>query len=252
MAKNALVAENLGKYFPPTLTGWRALLLPFSKLTLRALSGVSFSVASGEVLALIGANGAGKSTLFDVVCGRLRARRGRILLGGPEAVDVVDITHTPTHRRARLGLGRTYQRLEVFGSLSVAENLLVAARAAGGADPGGAVADTLRRLGLADFAAYPAGRLPTGIARLVEIARALAGGAGVLLLDEPSSGMAAAELTDFAQTLRTLAADGLALLMIEHDMELVEAVCDEVYELRDGKAYPTTSYPISRIASTAQ
>jgi branched-chain amino acid transport system ATP-binding protein len=197
------------------------------------LSGLSLEVPAGRLTGLIGANGAGKSTLFDVVCGRLRARRGRILLGGR------DVTHTPTHRRTRLGLGRTYQRLEVFGSLSVAENLLVAARATGARDPGLAVTDTLRRLGLADFAAYPAGKLPTGIARLVEIARALAGGADVLLLDEPSSGMASAELTDFAESLRGLAADGLALLMIEHDMELVDAVCDDVYELRDGVARPT-------------
>jgi branched-chain amino acid transport system ATP-binding protein len=196
------------------------------------LSGLSLEVPPGRLTGLIGANGAGKSTLFDVVCGRLRARRGRILLGGR------DVTHTPTHRRARLGLGRTYQRLEVFGSLSVAENLLVAARASGTGEPDRAVTDTLRRLGLADFAAYPAGKLPTGIARLVEIARALAGGAGVLLLDEPSSGMAAAELTDFAESLRRLTADGLALLMIEHDMELVDAVCDDVYELRDGSALP--------------
>ena len=86
----------------------------------------------------------------------------------------------------------------------MAENLLVAARASGTGEPDRAVADTLRRLGLADFAAYPAGKLPTGIARLVEIARALAGGADVLLLDEPSSGMAAAELTDFAESLRRL------------------------------------------------
>jgi branched-chain amino acid transport system ATP-binding protein len=196
------------------------------------LSGLSLEVPPGRLTGLIGANGAGKSTLFDVVCGRLRARRGRILLGGR------DVTHTPTHRRARLGLGRTYQRLEVFGSLSVAENLLVAARASGTGDPDRAVADTLRRLGLADFAAYPAGKLPTGIARLVEIARALAGGADVLLLDEPSSGMAAAELTDFAESLRGLTADGLALLMIEHDMELVDSICDDVYELRDGCALP--------------
>jgi branched-chain amino acid transport system ATP-binding protein len=196
------------------------------------LDGLSLEVPPGRLTGLIGANGAGKSTLFDVVCGRLRARRGRILLGGR------DVTRTPTHRRARLGLGRTYQRLEVFGSLSVAENLLVAARASGARAPDRAVADTLRRLGLADFAAYPAGKLPTGIARLVEIARALAGGADVLLLDEPSSGMAAAELTDFAESLRGLTADGLALLMIEHDMELVGAVCDDVYELRDGRALP--------------
>jgi branched-chain amino acid transport system ATP-binding protein len=202
------------------------------------LTGLSLEVLPGRLIGLVGPNGAGKSTLFDVVCGRLRPQRGRVLLGGR------DITRLPTHRRARLGLGRTYQRLEVFGSLTVAENLLVAARAAGSAGPSAAgrtepdtrVSATLRRLGLADFATYPAGRLPTGIARLVEIARALAGGAGVLLLDEPSSGMSAAELADFAETLRMLRRDGLALLMIEHDMELVEAVCDEVYELRDGKA----------------
>ena len=218
------------------------------------LDGLSLEVPPGRLTGLVGPNGAGKSTLFDVVCGRLRPRHGHVLLGGR------DITRTPTHRRARLGLGRTYQRLEVFGSLSVTENLLVAARAtrsarsagsagsvetvgsaesACGADDGGpgqVVTHTLRRLGLADFATYPAGKLPTGIARLVEIARALAGGAGVLLLDEPSSGMGAAELADFAETLRALTTDGLALLMIEHDMDLVEAVCDAVYELADGKA----------------
>jgi branched-chain amino acid transport system ATP-binding protein len=199
------------------------------------LNGLSLDVPPGRLTGLIGANGAGKSTLFDVVCGRLRPRHGRILLADR------DITHTPTHRRARLGLGRTYQRLEVFGSLSVAENLLVAARASGRGDPPRTVTDTLRRLALADFATYPAGKLPTGIARLVEIARALAGGAEVLLLDEPSSGMAAAELTAFAEVLRSLTADGLALLMIEHDMELVDAVCDEVYELRDGKALPRSA-----------
>ena len=194
------------------------------------LTGLSLEVPPGRTTGLIGPNGAGKSTLFDVVCGRLRPREGRVLLGGR------DITRVPTHKRAALGLGRTYQRLEVFGSLSVAENLLVAARAAGRAEPAAAVTETLRRLGLADFAAYPAGRLPTGVARLVEIARALAGGAAVLLLDEPSSGMGDAELADFADTLRALAADGLALLLIEHDLDLVATVCDAVYALHDGRA----------------
>jgi branched-chain amino acid transport system ATP-binding protein len=194
------------------------------------LSGLSLRVPAGRVTGLVGANGAGKSTLFEVVCGRLRPSGGRVLLGGRE------ITRTATHRRARLGLGRTYQRLEVFGSLSVADNLLVAARAAGGGDPALAVSAALRRLGLADYAAYPAGKLPTAVARLVEIARALAGGAKVLLLDEPSSGMGAGELADFARTLRGLRADGLALLMIEHDLDLVGEVCDEVYELREGRA----------------
>ena len=199
------------------------------------LTGLSLEVPPGRLIGLIGPNGAGKSTLFDVVCGRLRPRQGRVLLGGR------DVTRLPTHRRARLGLGRTYQRLEVFGSLSVAENLLVAARATARAEPNQAVSDTLRRLGLADFATYPARKLPTGIARLVEIARALAAGADVLLLDEPSSGMGTAELTDFAETLRELTHDGLALLMIEHDLDLVDAVCDKVYELSDGKAVARTT-----------
>ncbi|HEX4789530.1 MAG TPA: ATP-binding cassette domain-containing protein [Actinospica sp.] len=198
------------------------------------LAGLSLEVTSGRLTGLIGRNGAGKSTLLDVVCGRLRPRRGLVLLDGR------DVTRLPAHRRARLGLGRTYQRLEVFGSLSVAENLLVAARATGRGEPAATVADTLRRLGLADFAGYPAGRLPTGIARLVEIARALAGGAGVLLLDEPSSGMGEAELADFAATLRALTAQGLALLLIEHDLALVGAVCDEVFELREGRAVPAS------------
>ncbi len=203
------------------------------------LSGISLAVSAGRLTGLVGANGAGKSTLFDVVCGRLRPSRGRVLLGGR------DITHTATHRRARLGLGRTYQRLEVFGSLSVAENLLVAARAAGSGEPARAVADTLRRLGLADFAGYPAGKLPTGVARLVEIARALAGGARVLLLDEPSSGMGTQELAEFAATLRTLRGEGLALLMIEHDLDLVAEVCDEVYALREGRAVRAGISPAS-------
>jgi branched-chain amino acid transport system ATP-binding protein len=199
----------------------------------RVLDGLSLPVPPGGLAGLVGPNGAGKSTLFDVVCGRLRPRGGRVLLGGRP------LTGLPPHRRARLGLGRTYQRLEVFGSLTVAQNLLVAARATGrAADLEAAVAGTLRRLGLADFAGYPAGRLPTGVARRVEIARALAGGAEVLLLDEPSSGMGDAELDEFAATLRALAADGLALLMIEHDHELVAAVSDTLYELRDGKAVP--------------
>ena len=93
------------------------------------LCGISLRVSAGRLTGLVGSNGAGKSTLLDVVCGRLRPQRGRVLLGGR------DVTRCPAHRRARLGLGRTYQRLEVFGSLSVADNLLVAARATGAADP---------------------------------------------------------------------------------------------------------------------
>jgi branched-chain amino acid transport system ATP-binding protein len=188
---------------------------------------VSFGVAPGEVFGLVGPNGAGKSTLLDVVCGELRPSAGRVRLFGR------DVTRLPMHRRARLGLGRTFQRLEPFSSLSVADNLLAAAEAARPAAPAPAetVRALLRRFGLVDFAGHPLAVAPTGVARLVEIARALAAGARVLLLDEPSSGMSEAQVREFAETVRALRADGLALLLVEHDAWLVGAVCDTVYQL---------------------
>lgn len=216
---------------------------------------VSFTVAPGQVFGLVGPNGAGKSTLLDVVCGELRPTAGRVLLFGR------DVTRLPVHRRARLGLGRTFQRLEPFSSLSVADNLLVAAESArpatatdaahpiDGAHPTDAahpintVRSLLRRFGLVDFAEHPLAMAPTGVARLVEIARALAAGARVLLLDEPSSGMSGAQVREFAETVRALRADGLALLLVEHDAWLVGAVCDAVYELAQSSR---------RMASSAQ
>lgn len=203
------------------------------------------------MLGLVGPNGAGKSTLLDVVCGSLRPTAGRVWLFGR------DVTRLPTHRRARLGLGRTFQRLEPFSSLNIADNLLVAAelsRSAGqptgpeskapvaaelsrstgqrSADPAAVVHDLLRRFGLVDFAGQPLAAVPTGVARIVEIARALAAGARVLLLDEPSSGMSEQQVTQFAETVRALRADGLSLVLVEHDLELIDAVSDEVLELR--------------------
>jgi branched-chain amino acid transport system ATP-binding protein len=200
----------------------------------RVLSDVSFAVTPGQVFGLVGPNGAGKSTLLDVVCGELRPTAGQVLLFGR------DVTPLPVRRRARLGLGRTFQRLEPFSSLSVADNLLAAAESAHSASPAAPTAPTapaetvrglLRRFGLVDFADHPIAMTPTGVARLVEIARALAAGARVLLLDEPSSGMSGAQVREFAGTVRALRADGLALLLVEHDAWLVGAVCDTVYEL---------------------
>lgn len=210
----------------------------------RVLSGVSFAVAPGQVFGLVGPNGAGKSTLLDVVCGELRPTSGQVLLFGR------DVTRLPVHRRARLGLGRTFQRLEPFSSLSVADNLLAAAESVRAAAPAETVRGLLRRFGLVDFADHPLAMAPTGVARLVEIARALAAGARVLLLDEPSSGMSAAQVREFARTVHALRADGLALVLVEHDAWLVGAVCDTVYELN--RAGAAGAQPSSRIASSAQ
>jgi branched-chain amino acid transport system ATP-binding protein len=195
------------------------------------LRDMSFEVDEGRVLGLVGPNGAGKSTLLDVVCGSLRPTAGRVWLFGR------DVTRLPMHRRARLGLGRTFQRLEPFSSLNIADNLRVAAelsRSAGqpSADPTVVVRDLLRRFALVDFADEPLAAVPTGVARIVEIARALAAGARVLLLDEPSSGMSEQQVAEFAETVRALRTDGLSLVLVEHDPELIAAVSDEVFELR--------------------
>lgn len=207
------------------------------------LRDVSFGVGAGQVVGLVGPNGAGKSTLLDVICGSLRPSAGRIWLFGR------DVTRLPVHRRARLGLGRTFQRLEPFSSLSIADNLLVAAEQAGRVEQAGrmesvgrvesdetagTVHGLLRRFGLVDFADQSLAVVPTGVARIVEIARALAGGARVLLLDEPSSGMSEQQVCEFAETVRALRADGLSVVLVEHDPELVGAVCDEVFELGVG------------------
>lgn len=204
------------------------------------LRDVSFGVEAGQVVGLVGPNGAGKSTLLDVVCGSLRPSAGRIRLFDR------DVTGLAVHRRARLGLGRTFQRLEPFGSLSIADNLLVAAEQARQAEPAEAVHALLRRFGLVDFADQRPAVVPTGVARIVEIARALAAGARVLLLDEPSSGMSEQQVHEFADTVRALRADGLSVVLVEHDPELVNAVCDEVFELGGGAVSATRGAGLSR------
>jgi branched-chain amino acid transport system ATP-binding protein len=196
----------------------------------RALDEVDITAEPGQVTGLIGPNGAGKSTLFDVICGLRRPSAGRVFL------DSRDVTRMGPARRARYGLARTFQRLELFGRLTVRDNLLVAAelgperrRAAR------TVTEILARLGLAEFADSPADTLPTGVGRLAEVARALAIRPRFLLLDEPAAGQDAAETERFAALLRTLAVDGTAVILVEHDMSLVMSVCDEVHVLDLGK-----------------
>lgn len=196
----------------------------------RALDGVGMTAEAGRVTGLIGPNGAGKSTLFDVVSGLRRPNAGRVVMHGR------DVTRSGPARRARHGLARTFQRLELFGRLSVRDNLLVAAELGPERRHSDRTADEIiGRLGLADVADASADALPTGVARLVEVGRALAVRPRLLLLDEPAAGLDTEETDRFAALLRALAADGTAVVLVEHDMALVMDVCDDIHVLDLGK-----------------
>jgi branched-chain amino acid transport system ATP-binding protein len=205
-----------------------------------ALANVSVAAPGGHITGLIGPNGAGKTTLFDVITGMRKPSQGTVLLDGR------DLRGLSPHRRSRQGLGRTFQRLELFGTLTVRENINVAASIgrrhlarrvqAEPSESVGALAERLiKAVHLEAVADRRADTVSTGTGRLVELARALAVKPSALLLDEPASGQNAEETEEFADVLRTLAADGLAVLLVEHDMELVMGVCDTVYVLVQGQ-----------------
>ena len=200
----------------------------------QALDDVSLQARAGAVTGLIGPNGAGKTTLFNVVSGLQRPDRGRVLLGDQ------DITSLDPARRAKLGVARTFQRLEIFSSMTARDNILVAAelhrrRPTGATDPQATTDEILHRLRLEPVAAIQAGTLPTGLARLVELGRALATQPSVLLLDEPGSGLSTAETDELAEVLVELARSGMAVLLVEHDIDLVMTVCEQVSVLDGGR-----------------
>ncbi len=225
---------------------------------LAALSDVSLDVPEGSITGLIGPNGAGKTTLFDVITGMRKPSRGRVVFGGK------DMKGVSPYRRSRLGLGRTFQRLELFGTLTVKENVRVAAsighrstRRRGDAQHGESVDQVTERLlatvHLERVAEARADTLPTGTGRLVELARALAIGPTMLLLDEPASGQNPDETARFGDILTTLSADGLAILLVEHDMDLVMGVCDTVYVLVHGSVLTSgTPAEIQRDSAVAE
>jgi ABC-type branched-subunit amino acid transport system ATPase component len=209
-----------------------------------AVDDVSLSAQPGQITSLIGPNGAGKTTFFNCLTGLLRPDRGTISLGGRKLSGL-----TPD-KRARAGLARTFQRLEVFTGLSVFENLQVAVEAPRASslvrslfslrhpsepDVVRRVCATLDLLGLADIAATPAGALPTGLSRLVELGRALCTSPSALLLDEPASGLDALETERLQLVLADLAQRGLTILLVEHDVELVMALSAQVYVLDFGR-----------------
>jgi branched-chain amino acid transport system ATP-binding protein len=209
----------------------------------QALLDVSIDVPPGAITGLIGPNGAGKTTFFDVLCGLQRPDAGFVTIGGR------DVTHLGPDHRARLGLARTFQRLELFWSLSAADNVRVGTestvqwwrwshlrrRGRSDGEHDVSVASLLTRVGLGELGDEPVDTLTTDRARLVELARALAIGPRVLLLDEPGSGLDGPESSALGDLLVELARDGAAILLVEHDMELVMRVCSRIHVLDSGQ-----------------
>jgi len=201
---------------------------------LLALDRASIEVEAGRVTGLIGPNGAGKTTLFNIITGLQQPTSGHVRLDG------VDVTRVKRHKRARLGIARTFQRLEPFGSLTARENVLVALemrrRWATERYDSGAVADELlEQVGIRAVADRKVDSLPTGTARLVELARALGTAPRVLLLDEPSSGLDEDETESLGRLLVELAGRGLGILLVEHDMSFVMGTCAYINVLDFGR-----------------
>ncbi len=229
-----------------------------------AIDAVSFALERGESLALVGPNGAGKTTLFNCICGQVRPDSGTILFDG-NPLDGV-----PTYRRARMGIARTYQRIEVFPDLTVRDHLMVAERVRRGG--GGLLRDLVGRgdpsaeerehaeevmelVGLSDRADVPVAALGLGTCRLVELGRALVAEPRLLLADEPSSGLDVQETAELAHVLRTLQQEkSMSLLLVEHDLQMVAEVVDRAVVvdlgrvIADGPFNDVVSDPLVRRA----
>jgi branched-chain amino acid transport system ATP-binding protein len=209
-----------------------------------ALADLDLRVEHGERVGLIGPNGAGKTTFFNCVLGVLRPDAGRVELDGE------DVSHLRVHRRAERGIGRTFQRIELFAELTVREHLLIAERIRRGdgrlwkdligrgkprPDEIERCNEVLELLGLGDVATDPIEHLSLGKGRLVEVGRALMTQPSVLLLDEPSSGLDRQETSDLAHTLLEVQAEqGFAILLVEHDVEFVAGFTQRTYVLDFG------------------
>jgi branched-chain amino acid transport system ATP-binding protein len=212
---------------------------------LRAIDDLSFEVDPGTVHAVIGPNGAGKTTLLNLMTGIYVPDFGRIRLGGR------DVTGQPTHRWASAGLGRTFQNLQVFFNMSALENVmtgrhlrercalwpsllrtpaLVRSEAACRAH----AVELMQRVGLEAYVDADADAMPYGALKRLEIARALAGEPRLLLLDEPAAGLNATEAREIDGLIRQLAADGMTVVLVEHNMRLVMEVSDRVLVLDSG------------------
>jgi branched-chain amino acid transport system ATP-binding protein len=210
-----------------------------------AVDQVSLIVGRGESVGLVGPNGAGKTTLFNCICGQLRPDSGSVTLNG------VTLDGLASYRRARLGIGRTYQRIEVFPDMTVHEHLMVAERARRGdgriwkdlCNLGAASSAELEQVdrvlalvGLTEVQDRPVAALGLGMCRLVELARAVMCEPTVLVADEPSSGLDVHETKELAGVLRTLQEErGMAILLVEHDLGMVGDVVDRAVVMDLGR-----------------
>lgn len=200
---------------------------------LRAVIDVSFAVAEGEILGLLGPNGSGKTTVLNLIAGALRADAGHVKLSGQ------DITRLPSSVRTRLGIARTFQLSRPLRSLSAADNVLVARLYGRDRAPfSGARSESLQLLnlvGLQGRAQIPAARLTLTDRKRLEIARALATRPKVLLLDEPLSGLNPTEVDAALNLLRKIRTAGITLVIVEHNVRAVRALCDRVVVLNSGR-----------------
>ena len=210
-----------------------------------ALDHVDMEVGAGEAVGVVGPNGAGKTTLFNCLFGLEAPDEGTVVFDGRR------IDRLPVWKRSRLGIGRTFQRMELFEGMTVADHLLVAEQASSGTvriwrdllHRGGPSPTELRRveevlelLGLADLAGRPVDSLDLGHARLVELGRAMMGTPRLLMLDEPSSGLDAEDTARLATILgETRRSTGVAVVLVEHDLTLVESAVDRLYVLNFGE-----------------
>ncbi|MDN5930840.1 MAG: ABC transporter ATP-binding protein [Pseudonocardia sp.] len=214
---------------------------------IRALDDVSFTVAPGSIHALIGPNGAGKSSCFNVICGVYKPTAGQVVLGSNT------LTGLAPHRLARLGIGRSFQNVGLSQHSTVLDNVMLGRHTltSGGFLAGGfrvpwvtrpertharRVADICDFMGIGNRLHEQVGSLPYGVAKLVDVARALAVEPTVLLLDEPAAGLDASETAEMASTIRNLrSALGISVLLVEHDMGLVMGIADRVTVLDFGQ-----------------
>jgi branched-chain amino acid transport system ATP-binding protein len=196
---------------------------------LMALKGVNLAVVAGEVLSVIGPNGAGKTTLFNVLTGRVRPTAGNVKFRGQT------IERLPAFRIAQLGVVRTFQKTEVFGSLSLIDGVAAGALARGDPQPLARAREALETVGLQGKAALSAHQLSYGDQRLLELAQALAAKPAVLLLDEPASGMNHQESAHIVRLIGELRAQGLAIILVEHNMHVVMTISDRVIVINYGE-----------------
>ncbi|HEX3705070.1 MAG TPA: ABC transporter ATP-binding protein [Mycobacteriales bacterium] len=210
-----------------------------------AVNKIGLAAPIGQITGLIGPNGAGKTTTFNACTGLVRPTSGRVELFGH------DVTHRSAQHRAQLGMGRTFQQMELFDSLSVRENVALGREAGmAGSQPfrhlrssradqvvvTDAARTAMSQCGISDLADRRPADLSTGQRRLVELARVIAGDFKILLLDEPSSGLDKVETIAFGRILRSLVTNhGVGVLLVEHDMSLVMSVCDYIHVLDFGQ-----------------